>query len=80
MTPNQRISLKKLLVHLDKRIEQYEEARRNLVLSINNSFSRGPIEYPPGGKKRVRQHIREKITEFEGSIKELQLLKEYLAT
>ncbi len=81
MTPNQRIGLKKLLQYLEMRLKQCEVARENLVLSINQKFStRGPVEYPPGGGKRVRQNTHKKITEMEGSIKELRLLIAYLQT
>ncbi len=79
MALNQRIGLKKLLQYLEMRLMQCEQARENLITSMNERFGmRGPVEYPPGGKKRVRQNFYNRITEMEGSIKELQLLISYL--
>ncbi len=80
MTEQQSITLKSLLYLVNLRIKHREKARLKLVNSLNKSFGvRGSVmQYPQGGKKRLRQDIRTKISALEGCIRELEKLKIYL--
>lgn len=75
----QYISLKKVMRFVNSRLSKNNRKRTELVLSLASSGTRGSvIAYPPGGKKRVRQNIRNQITELEGRIKELHLVKGFV--
>lgn len=80
MVRQQNMSMKKLMNLIDSRIKEYEKNRTELVVNLNMSHGvRGPLmQYPPGGKKGLRQAIHRQIAELEGMTKGLRDLRDFL--